>query len=194
MASARDFLICAFCNDVVRPASAFGAHLASDDHRKRAEGNLVRCPVCTLYISPVFWTDHVSSASHRERAERLGLQVHCAAEIPAAVPGHKRCNMCKTFVLDSMWDVHLLGKEHAARIRARDEVVGAQAAIQRAKADKERISVSDPDGVDFGVVDLRIPDGYARAELMITTRSLEECYKLVGLKIRGISEQRLVSW
>jgi helicase MOV-10 len=189
MASARDFVICAFCNDVVRPASAFQAHLASADHRERADGNFVRCPVCTAYVIPTNWTEHVSGAPHRNRAERLGLQVHCAAEIPAAVPGHKRCNVCKSFFPNLQWDEHLLSRKHAAKIRARDEVAGAQAAIQRAKADKEGVAVSHLDGLDLGAIDVQSPDGYTRAELMITTTMLEGNYKLVGLKIRGPSGQ-----
>jgi hypothetical protein len=193
MASARDFLICAFCNDVVRPASAFGAHLASDDHRERAEGNFVRCPVCVAYVSPANWTGHVSGAPHRERAERLGLQVHCAAEIPASVPGHKRCNICKIFVLNTQWDQHLDSRNHAAQIRAREEVARAQAAILRARADKEGVSVSHPEGLNLGVYDIQNPGGGTRAELIITTTSLQENYQLLGLKMRGLSGQGYAS-
>jgi helicase MOV-10 len=189
MASARDFVICAFCNDVVRPASAFRAHLASDEHRERAEGNYVRCPVCKICLFPGNWTDHVSGASHRKNAERLGLRIHCDAEIPAAVPGRKRCNICKIFIPNDQWDAHLLGQHHAAKMRARDEVAGADAAIQRAKADKEGLSVSHLDGLDLGIVDIQNTDNYVRAELMVTTTSLDEQYELVGLKTKGLSGQ-----
>jgi hypothetical protein len=71
-------------------------------------------------------------------------------------------------------------------MRARDEIVRVGAALEHAKADKDGISVSHPEGLDLGLVDVHARDQAVIAELMITTTSTDKSFKLTKLTVKGL--------
>jgi helicase MOV-10 len=178
-----DCQICEACNIVVRPASAFAAHVASTEHQERVRGNFVRCPVCTTCFLRGNWSGHVRGAPHRAEAQRQGLRANIAPEVPSVVQGHRRCALCNLFIQDAQWDTHRKGTGHLARAQARQQIETMKAAVRQAARDQGGVTVSHPDGVEFGVLDVsRVGQG-ARTHVLIKTTPDEGQIRLLRAKV-----------
>jgi hypothetical protein len=182
-ASSRDFVICGTCSLVVRPSSAFVAHSSSTEHLERTQGNFVRCPVCSLYCTPGFWSQHAAGKQHRKTAQRQGLRVDVSYEVPSSVPGHRKCHSCSIFIRDNQWEDHQRSTNHLERLRAQGEVDAMRETLRQAAADKGGVFVSQADGVDFGVVDTSDAEKGVRTLLRVKTAPDSGNIKFVHVKI-----------
>jgi hypothetical protein len=99
------------------------------------------------------------------------------------VPGHRKCHGCAIFVQDEQWDAHQHSSSHRKRMRSQDEVDTMRATLRQAATDKGGVSVSQADGVDFGVVDISAAAQGIRTLLRVKTAPDSQDIKFIHAKI-----------
>jgi hypothetical protein len=171
MASSQDCTVCEACNAIIKPASALAAHLSSREHVERVQGNFVWCSICSKAMIRSNWAPHMNGKGHRKAAAQQGVRANLPPMIPAAVDGHRKCKVCNLFVVTNQVAAHANSKGHRAKLAARERVQEVQRFLREAANDKEDVTVSKPDGIDFGVVELVSPGSVKRTHLIAKTSS-----------------------
>lgn len=148
----HDVYVCAPCSVVTRSECTRDAHLNGARHRKRVQGRtqIMRCPICSIVVfNASFWRTHVNGKKHKHAAQVLGISAAVEPEEAGGeVRGHVFCSVCETYVHRDAWDKHPLGRLHQMKIK-----YGAlRSAMEEAAKDKHGVTVSCPDGIDFGVI------------------------------------------
>jgi helicase MOV-10 len=150
----HDVYVCLPCGVVARSDAVKRAHLNSIRHRKRLEGRNqpLRCPLCAVMLSgSSAWSSHLHGRKHLATAHRIGVSPNVdPEEAGGQVHAHVYCSTCETYVHEDAWARHPQGRLHQLKVK-----FGAmRAAFQEAAKDKHGVTVSQADGVDFGIIDL----------------------------------------
>ena len=80
----HDVYLCELCVVICSPAANFSSHIRSWKHLENAakaappsrvvNGQLIRCPPCSVTVSALKWDDHINGDSHRRHQELASLR------------------------------------------------------------------------------------------------------------------------
>ncbi|KAI0824891.1 P-loop containing nucleoside triphosphate hydrolase protein [Trametes gibbosa] len=145
---------CELCSLICVPASLWTVHINGRRHTAsaaRGGGTLVVCSICNVRLSgETTWLEHVSSTSHRTTARERQTSAEVCPRDPSRPETHNYCIVCRRPIEISSWNSHLQGIGHQ---RAQSSAL-YRARFEQAERNQRGVSISLPDGVDFGVVSL----------------------------------------
>ena len=95
------------------------------------------------------------------------------------------CELCQFPILNNKWDQHQRTKRHLTKQR----FFAFKSLLEEAEKDKHGISVSDSEGIDFGIVELEEAQVGTGVALMITTLVPRSNVRLVDVKLTSTSNR-----
>lgn len=167
----HDAKYCQLCAVICQPASSYGSHLESPQHKKVLERpSWIHCPLCNVSLpdQPTTWQAHVTGRPHKQRATRQGIEPNSIQPTspPADSTRLKHCDFCDITVDINAWDSHVAGRLH----KIQKQHAAFRAAFARASQDREGVNVSHAEeGLDFGIVDLVRAKKGVQSEFLVST-------------------------
>lgn len=138
-----------------------GANCVKDNCQR--EHDIHTC-ACGVVMSRSSVRSHLAGKRHAQNLQSQGLQADVSHQQPPvsqprSSSGVVHCNLCEKGIPAPSWNHHLSQRTHLDAI---------QTALSQAGADKNGVEISEPAGVDFGVVE---QTGTAAPRRSITLRS-----------------------
>ncbi|OCH91263.1 P-loop containing nucleoside triphosphate hydrolase protein [Obba rivulosa] len=151
----HDAKFCETCLIICAPASGFNLHLQTRQHHAKLAlvraTTLLKCTICNVTVAGAGpWGMHVAGQTHRKKASKRGTSTEVIPVDPR-IPNaqERRCVLCQRNIGKTQWQNHLQSHDH----RRFEKVAAYKALYERAEQDKNTVSVSHADGVDFGTID-----------------------------------------
>lgn len=165
------------------------SHLRGRKHLSIMRGTSIsyRCPTCDRTIPGANWATHLRGRKHKRNAAAKGSAIEVEPEELTSMPGHQYCTVCKTLVLDRLWDRHPASVLHRRRLG----FAKFEAAFDEAGKDKHGITVSHlSGGLDFGVIEVAAAQTGVSLVLTVTNSVPLSKVTLVEVKVVVSSLQK----
>lgn len=150
----HDVYICRTCSITCPNQATLDAHFNGQRHRRQLGGpkpvpNIPHCSICESYVTGS-WPAHTKGKRHLIAAKSKGVNSNIRPGTSSGdIRAHVFCSICKTFVHEDAWEKHPGTRLHQRKLR-----FGAlEFALQEAAKDKHGVTVSSPDGLNFGVAE-----------------------------------------
>lgn len=141
------------------------------------------CETCSVVcITGNSYQAHLGGRNHRRTLERTNY---------AAAHGidTETCELCRIPIINHDWQRHQRTKRHLNRQR----FFAFKSLLEEAEKDKHGISVSDSEGVDFGIIELEEAQAGRGSALVVTTLVPRSSVRLVDVKMTSTSNRGRIS-
>jgi len=137
------------------------------------------CETCSVVcITDNSYQAHLAGKNHRKTLER-------AAYAQAHGIDTEFCELCQVPIPNNNWEWHQRTKRHLNKQR----FLAFKSLLEEAEKDKHGISVSGPEGVDFGIIELEEAQVGRDVPLVITTSVPRSSVRLVDVKLTSTSNR-----
>ena len=137
------------------------------------------CETCSVVChSGNVYQSHVAGKKHRKTLER-------AAYAKAHGIDTEFCELCQIPIINNDWERHQRTKRHSGKQR----FLAFKSLLEEGERDKHGISVSGPEGVDFGIIELEEAQDGRGIMLTITTSVPRSCVHLVDVRLTSTSSR-----
>ncbi|VDC03813.1 unnamed protein product [Peniophora sp. CBMAI 1063] len=172
-------LKCDVCKVTFNTQELLDHHLQSRSHLNKvtgANGNFF-CPICKKAVSgSKTWLQHLESGRHKDRATEQSRSPDVQPEEVPVPNDHRMCTACGYVVPIQRWSQHIRKQAHARR----ELFHSFKAVLDDAAKDRNGVTVSKPDGIDFGVVN---PGEVPYADLVVKLEDPRARVRLDEVKV-----------
>ncbi|KZV62178.1 hypothetical protein PENSPDRAFT_258235 [Peniophora sp. CONT] len=171
-------LKCDLCKITFTGQSYLDHHLQSRQHLNKVSGanGQFYCPICGYTISGSRnWHEHVASTKHKTKAAERGMDPDVEPEEAPVPEGHQMCTTCGYTVPTIQWAKHVQWQSH----RRREQFHSFKAVLDDAAKDRNGITISQYEGVDFGIVE---PGEFPRVTLILKLEDPRARIRLLEVK------------
>lgn len=137
------------------------------------------CETCNVVcFTDKSYQGHLAGKNHRKTLER-------AAYAQAHGIDTEFCELCCMPIINHNWERHQQTRRHANKQR----FFAFRSVLEEAEKDKHGISVSSPEGVDFGIIELEEAQAGRGVTLVVTTSVPRSSVHLVDVKMTSTSNR-----
>ena len=137
------------------------------------------CETCSVVcLTGKSYQAHLAGKYHRKTLER-------AAYAQAHGIDTEFCELCQVSIPNNNWEWHQRTKRHLNKQR----FFAFKSLLEEAEKDKHGISVSSPEGVDFGIIELEEAQVGKGVALLITTSVPRSSVRLADVKLTSTSNR-----
>jgi len=150
----------------------------SDDNC-RSHHQIHICETCSVVcLTDKSHQAHLAGKPHRKTLER-------AAYAQAHGIDTEFCELCQIPILNNNWERHQRTKRHSNKQR----FLAYKSLLEEGEKDKHGISVSSPEGLDFGIIELEEAQAGRDVTLVVTTSVPRSNVCLVDVKLTSTSNR-----
>ena len=194
-------LYCAMCNIYCHTQSVFQIHMRGKKHRarERAGGDPtainipIHCSLCSKSIpgGENNWSIHVDGRPHKRLAALDPTHIERSfitllADLP---PGMKRCDTCQIFVLATAQQSHISSGRHQYKTKLQ----AIRSTLQESEKDKYGITISHPDGLDLGMIEVASLVNQPTTKANFTITATDQSIRFTGSRLSSESVTRATS-
>jgi hypothetical protein len=144
--------LCDVCEAEISGAKNWASHEAGRRHQNSIAVPMRHCETCNrdIFGGSAGWREHIHSERHHTQPQMAQLPVASwqAQTVPA--PTVLVCSTCDTEYAASEQDMHLNSAAHKRKVL----FAARRSNLAEAERDKHGVTVSFPNGLDFGLVEL----------------------------------------
>ena len=150
----------------------------SDDYC-RFHHDIHTCETCSMVcLTGSSYQAHLAGKYHRKTLDRVTYaQTHGIDT--------EFCELCQIAILDHDWGRHQRTKRHLGKQR----FFAFKSILEEAEKDKHGVTISSPEGVDFGIIELEEAQVGREITLVITTSVPRSSVRLVDVKLTSTSNR-----
>ena len=149
------------------------------DDNCRSHHDVHTCETCSVVcLTGHSYQAHLAGKYHRKTLER-------AAYAQAHGIDTEFCELCQIPILNHDWERHQRTRRHLNKQR----FFAFKSLLEESEKDKHGISISSPEGVDFGIIELEEAQVGRDAALVITTSVPRSSVRLTDVKLTSTSNR-----
>lgn len=148
-------------------------HKKSKEHKELGRRLAAFCKLCSEDLKEA-WATHLKTARHRDAAGRTSEWFDppfpAYKELTEPAEGCARCVVCHVDVPQDQWEQHIGLSIH--RVKWTLTVPSRRFRKRKQTAAPQGVTVSNPEGLDFGIIDAGVKNTAKDLVLIVSSRSI----------------------